>query len=62
MLRDLVALPAWMSTLKLLIFSVSGVIWSRVWRGNEEGTLMVNAALMVGSTGQLGNEPQVVEM
>ena len=56
------ALPAWIRTFKLMIFSMTGVIWSKVWGGNDEGTLMVNASLMVGSTGQLGNEPQVVKV
>lgn len=61
-LRDLVALPAWIRIIKLLIFSAAGVIWSKVWGGNDESTLMVNAALMVGGTGHLGNEPQLVEV
>ena len=62
MLNDLVAVWAWIDGMKLLMHSIIGVLWTRVWGGYSESTLMVNAALMVGSTGTLGNPPQVVEI
>ena len=62
MLRDFVAIWAWIDVMKLLVHSTIGVLWNRVWGGYSEGTLMVNAALMLGSTGKLGNKPQIVKL
>ncbi|KAG8530046.1 uncharacterized protein KY384_005528 [Bacidia gigantensis] len=54
-LVDLVGLRGWLDAARLLVSSTLGLIWSRVWGGTSNNTLMVNAALMTGSTGRLGN-------
>ena len=61
-LGNLVNVFAWFDLTKLAAHGILGLLWSQVWGGNDESTLMVNAALMVGSTGTLGNPPQVVEI
>ena len=59
---DLIDIFAWIELFRLLVRGVTGLLWSQVWGGNNESTLLVNAALMTGSTGRLGNAPQVVEI
>ena len=59
-LGDLIAIWSWIDTAKLLVSSVLGILWSRVWGGSGETTLMVNSALMVGSTGELRDTSQLV--
>ena len=53
---------AWLDIATMMIHSAIRLMWSTVWGGNEESTILVNSALMVGSTGKLGNTPQVVEI
>ena len=60
--KDTFAVWSWIDGIRLLMHSITGIVWSRVWGGNDDSTLLVNAALMVGSTGRLGNAPQVVEI
>ena len=61
-IRDMVAVDAWIDVVCLAIYGVLGILWSRVWRGDGRGSLMVNSALMYRSTGKLGNTPQVVHI
>lgn len=60
LLADLVGIRAWVRVLKVVVYSLKGVLWSRVWGGMVNGGMLVNAACMYRSTGRLGNEPQVV--
>ena len=52
----------WVDGIRFVVHSVTRILWSRVWGGNDKSTLLVNSALMLGSTGTLGNVPQVVEI
>lgn len=61
-MRDMIAIQAWIDVAKLVVYGVLGILWTRVWGGSNEGSLMVNAALAYWSTGKLGNRPQVVEI
>ena len=61
-LRDLVAVFAWMDVIKLAVHGLMGILWTRVWGGSDDGTLLVNSSLMYRSTGQLRNPPQVIEI
>ena len=61
-LRDMVAIRAWFDLVKLALYGVLGVLWTRVWGGDGSDSLMVNSALMYRSSGKLGNNPQVVEI
>ena len=61
-MRDLVALWAWFDVIRIVLYGLLGVLWSKVWGAEEEGTVMINAALMYRGTGKLGNPPQVVEV
>jgi hypothetical protein len=48
----------WLDVVKLVIFAAGGVLWDRVWAGEQRTTVMVNAALMAMS-GKLENNVQV---
>ena len=61
-LRDLVAVGAWIGVMKLAVYGILGILWTRVWGGSNEGSLMVNSAMAYLSTGTLGNRPQIVEI
>ncbi|KAL9130231.1 MAG: hypothetical protein Q9217_001524 [Psora testacea] len=62
LIKELVSVWVWLDLVRLVVYAVLGVLWSRVWGGNDDETVMLNAALTVGSTGTLGNKPQVVEI
>ena len=61
-LRDLVAIVAWLDVLRLATYGVLGIMWSRVWGGDGGGTVMINAALMYRSSGRLGNPASTVDI
>ena len=61
-LRDLVAIRAWTRVMQLALYGFLGILWTRVWGGSNEGSLMVNSALAYRSTGKLGNRPQIIDM
>lgn len=61
-LSDLFDVPMWMDSLKMLLFGGQSVIWSRLWGGDDGGSVMVNASLTYLSTGKLGNPPQIVDI
>lgn len=61
-LRDLLSIHVWMDIVKLLWYGVRGVLWNRVWGGDEGGGVMINASLMYRSTGQLRNRPQIIDI
>ncbi|OJJ50696.1 hypothetical protein ASPZODRAFT_235822 [Penicilliopsis zonata CBS 506.65] len=58
-LRDLVDLSGWVDAARVLVYGVLGVVWVRVWGGENRGGWMVNAACMYGDSGRLGNKPRV---
>ncbi|EAW13501.1 metallophosphatase domain-containing protein [Aspergillus clavatus NRRL 1] len=61
LLRDLWDVRGWADSARVLLYGVMGVVWARVWGGENRGCgWMVNAACMKGNTGRLGNKPQVV--
>lgn len=62
MLRDMIAVKAWMDVAFLVLYGALGILWSRVWGGDDSGGIMINTALMYRSTGRLGNSPQVVDI
>jgi len=48
----------WLDVVKVVIFTVGGVLWDKVWAGEQRTTVMVNAALMAMG-GKLENSVQV---
>ncbi|KAL8755539.1 MAG: hypothetical protein Q9199_003556 [Rusavskia elegans] len=60
--RDCLDLPAWFDGVKVVWYGIMGFLWSQIWGGIYAGTLAVNASLTVGSTGKLGNPPQIVDL
>ncbi len=61
-LIDILAVRAWIDLVKLAVYGILGIFWSRIWGGDGYGSILVNSALMYRSSGQLGNPPQVVEI
>ncbi|KAL8996611.1 MAG: hypothetical protein Q9169_003893 [Polycauliona sp. 2 TL-2023] len=60
--RDCFDLPAWLDIVMVAWYGIRGLLWSQMRRGSPRGTLAINASLTVGSTGKLGNAPQVVDL
>lgn len=61
-MRDMVAILAWLDLMRLAMYGVLALLCSKVWGGDRGGTVMINAALMYRSTGRLGNPAQTVDM
>ncbi|KAI9851542.1 MAG: hypothetical protein M1838_003374 [Thelocarpon superellum] len=59
---DVTSIAMWLDILRLLTYSVLGVLWRRVWGGVTSGGWIINAALMYQSTGRLGNPVEVVDI
>ena len=47
---------------RLAIYGVFAILWSRIWGGDGGGTVMLNAAVMYRNTGRLGNPAQTVQI
>ncbi|KAF2085020.1 Metallo-dependent phosphatase [Saccharata proteae CBS 121410] len=60
--RGLLSIGTWVDLGLVLFWGVTGVLWDRVWGGEGRATIMVNAGLMAGNTGRLGNKVQVVDI
>lgn len=61
--RDLVDVAGWLDALRVVVYGVLGVVWAKVWGGENLGSgWVVNAAQMVGNTGRLGNAPIVIDL
>lgn len=52
----------WLDFLKLIWYGVLGILWSRVWGGDNGGGVMINASLTYRNSGKLLNWPQVVDI
>jgi hypothetical protein len=52
----------WVDAVKVVVYGLSGVVWDRIWGGEQKRTVMINAALMYNNTGVLGNAVQVVDI
>lgn len=52
----------WVDAVKVLLFGLRGVVWDRVWGGEQRRTTLINASLMYNNTGVLGNAVQVVDI
>lgn len=58
--HSLLSIFNWLHLLRMMWYGLKGILWSRVWGGKAESSVLVNTALSYQSTGELGNEPQVV--
>ena len=59
---DIGRIWVWMEALRVVWYGIQRVLWMRVWGGGENGTVLVNASLTMGTSNNLGNEPQVVDI
>lgn len=57
---ELLNIPLYILGFKLLVQDVKGVLWTRLWGGVRNGSIMVNAALTYQTSERLGNKPQTV--
>ena len=61
-LVDFMDIRNWVDGLQLCTQGISGVLWSRIWGGEEASSVLVNAALLYNNSGHLGNPPTVVDI
>ena len=61
-LIDVLAVRGWLVVIKMIWYSVLGILWSRMWGGDSKGGIMINASLTYGTTSKLENPPQVVDI
>ncbi|KAL2868956.1 metallophosphatase domain-containing protein [Aspergillus lucknowensis] len=59
-LRDLFDVSGWVDSARVLVYGMLGVVWAKVWGGEQRGGWMVNAACMYNDSGRLGNKPHVI--
>jgi 3',5'-cyclic AMP phosphodiesterase CpdA len=59
---EVMDIRTWTAMIKVMFYGATGLLWNRVWGGEQRNTIMVNAALMVNNTGQLGNRVQIVDI
>lgn len=59
LVRGLLGPRSWIDVVKVLWHGVAGVVWDRIWGGESQATVMVNASLMFNNTGELRNAAQV---
>ncbi|KAK5939797.1 hypothetical protein PMZ80_008179 [Knufia obscura] len=57
---ELLNLKLYSLGLRLLVADVKGLLWTRLWKGVRNGSIMVNAALTYQTTERLGNAPQTI--
>lgn len=64
LLGDMLPGPHWVDAVKVILYDLLGVAWKWVMLGpgGGSGSVLVNAALMHGNTGKLGNKVQVVDI
>ncbi|MCJ1412705.1 hypothetical protein MMC19_006803 [Ptychographa xylographoides] len=51
-----------LDVVRLLAYAALGLLWTQIWGAEEDGTLMVNAALTDWKTGTLISEAQIVDL
>jgi hypothetical protein len=57
---ELSNIPLYILGFKLLVQDVKGLLWTRLWGGVRNGSIMVNAALTYQTSEYLGNKPRTV--
>ena len=50
----------WTMGFKMVYQDIRGLLWTRIWGGHRNGSILVNAALAYRDSGKLLNRPQVV--
>jgi hypothetical protein len=61
-IRDFLSIGRYVDLIKVVYYAAQGIVWDRVWVGNQKKTILVNAAMMYVHTGELKNPVQVVEI
>ena len=52
----------WSETVRMVVLGIAGLLWTKVWGAEAEGTTMVNAALIDWTVGKIGYEAQIVDI
>ncbi|KAI9660123.1 MAG: hypothetical protein M1821_001475 [Bathelium mastoideum] len=60
--KGLLSLSLWMDLGRVLVLGLLGLLWNRVWGGEERNTVLVNAALMEPGKGRLRNKIQIIDV
>ena len=59
-LIEILDVTLYIKVARLIWEDLKGLVWSRLWGGTRQGSILVNAALTRQTTNQLGNKPHVV--
>ncbi|PLN82448.1 putative phosphoric ester hydrolase [Aspergillus taichungensis] len=63
LLRDLADISGWFDAARVVVYGVLGIVWAKVWGGDNDGSgWIVNAAGMSSTSGRLINRPHVVDL
>ena len=58
----LVGPGVWLSIVRMVMLGISGLLWTKVWGAEAEGTTMVNAALIDWRINKIGYGAQIVDI
>lgn len=63
-LHDLIPSARWVDAFNVLRYGIGSVLWKwlMLGPGSDDGGLLVNASVMYGNTGRLGNPVMVVDL
>jgi hypothetical protein len=62
LLRQSFSIRLWIDLTTMVVHGAAGVVWNRIWGGEQKSITLVNAALMYQNTGSLGNPVQIVDI
>lgn len=64
LIGDLVPSRAWLNAMKVLTYDVTGLVWKWIMMGpgTNRGSVLVNAGVVNGDTGNLSGIVQVIDI
>lgn len=64
MVRDIFPHAGWVDAFKIVYHGINSILWKwlMLGPGGNTGSMMVNAAQMLGNTQKMGNKAQVVDI
>ncbi|MCJ1281357.1 hypothetical protein MMC26_000676 [Xylographa opegraphella] len=52
----------WLDVMRLAVYGILGLLWTKVWGAEMHATIMINAALIDWRSGKIGYEAQVIDV
>jgi hypothetical protein len=60
--RQLISIRLWMDLVRVIAYGLVGLVWDRIWGGEQRSTTFINAALIYQNTGVMKNPVQIVDI